>query len=52
MGTAKLYAGVSSAVCCYMSCDSEDAEYMMDESDWADEINEDYNRRGRKAARR
>lgn len=48
VGTAKLYAGVSAAVCSYMSYDSDEAEFLMDKCDWAEEINEDYNRRGRR----
>ena len=52
VGTAKVYAGVSAAVCGYMSVDSEEAECYMECSDWADEINEDYNRRGNRRSDR
>ncbi len=46
VGTAKVYAGVSAAVCSVMKCNNDDCEYVLDDSDWADEINEDYNRHG------
>ena len=46
VGTAKVYAGVSAAVCGYMSVDAEDSDCYMDESDWAEDIREDYRRRG------
>ncbi len=47
IGTRKVYAGVSKAVCGFMSiptCMDRD----LNETGWADEINEDYNRRGKK----
>ncbi len=50
MGTAKVYAGVSAAMCSVMHCKS-DGFRCLDDSDWAYEINEDYNRRGRKVRR-
>ena len=46
VGTAKVYAGVSAAVCGYMEVDADESDCFMDESDWAEEIREDYNRRG------
>ena len=45
MGTEKLYAGVSAAVCCTLRSSVADYHMAMDESGWADEINEDYNNR-------
>ena len=46
IGTAKVYAGVSAAVCTVMGtegcCDN-----ALDDGVWANEINEDYNRRGK-----
>ena len=50
MGTAKVYAGVSAAVCTVMECKDYDCN-CLNASDWADEINEDYSRRGRKVRR-
>ncbi|MCR4850514.1 MAG: VWA domain-containing protein [Lachnospiraceae bacterium] len=46
MGTSKVYAGVSAAVCSVMKCSCADST-TLDRSDWADEINEDYRRRGK-----
>ena len=46
VGTAKLYAGVSAAVCTVMKHSDRDDD-CLDHSDWAEDINEDYNRRGR-----
>ena len=50
IGTAKVYAGVSKAVCGFMSI-SDGCDYELNETGWADEINEDYNRRGKKVRR-
>lgn len=50
VGTAKLYAGVSQAVCGFMTIPDGVDERLP--NDWADEINEDYNRRGNRKARR
>ena len=45
IGTAKMYAGVSKAVCGFMCVpDGLDTEEAF--TGWADEINEDYNKRG------
>ena len=48
VGTANVYAGVSKAVCSVMmaktACDVDDS---LAESGWCNEIEEDYNRRGR-----
>ena len=52
IGTAKVYAGVSSMVCKSMKVSDFLLRKELDESNWAEEINEDYNRRGKKAARR
>ena len=52
IGTAKVYAGVSSMVCKSMKVPDFLLRNELDESNWAEEINEDYNRRGKKAARR
>lgn len=47
IGTANLYAGVSKAVCSVMMADSLcDVEGCLDNSDWDEEINADYQRRG------
>ena len=51
MGTATVYAGVSAAVCRTMMAPSGMVEKELDSSGWADEINEDYNRRSRKVRR-
>ncbi len=48
VGTAKLYAGVSQAVCGFMTIPDYVDERLP--NDWADEINEDYNRRGNRKA--
>ena len=50
IGTAKVYAGVSKAVCGFMSI-PDGCDYELNETGWADEINEDYNRRSREAHR-
>ena len=49
VGTAKVYAGVSRAVCSAMSAPSVGcmSDYL-DESSWNDEIQEDYKKRGRR----
>ncbi len=48
-GTAKIYAGVSKAVCCAMrATDSAEMEEGLSDSGWNDEINEDYAKRGKK----
>ncbi len=46
VGTAKLYAGVSKAVCGFMSI-SDGIDCDLNTTGWADEINEDYERRGK-----
>jgi uncharacterized protein YegL len=47
IGTANLYAGVSKAVCSVMMADSLcEVEGCLDNSDWDEEINADYQRRG------
>lgn len=54
IGTANVYAGVSKAVCSVMMADSMcEVEGCLDNSDWDEEINADYQRRGngRKARR-
>jgi len=54
IGTANVYAGVSKAVCSVMMADSLcEVEDCLDNSDWDEEINADYQRRGngRKARR-
>ncbi len=51
IGTAKVYAGVSKAVCGFMNI-PDGINYELNDTGWADEINEDYNRRGKRAARR
>jgi uncharacterized protein YegL len=51
IGTAKVYAGVSKAVCGFMNIPNG-INYELNDTGWADEINEDYNRRGKRAARR
>ena len=54
IGTANVYAGVSKAVCSVMMAESMcEVEGCLDNSDWDEEINEDYQRRGngRKARR-
>ncbi len=53
VGTANVYAGVSKAVCSVMMADSlRDVEGCLDSSDWDEEINADYLKRGRKQGRR
>ena len=52
IGTAGVFAGVTRAVCSVMK--SESAETVardLDDSDWCDEINEDYRRRGNRGRR-
>lgn len=51
VGTATVYAGVSAAVCRTMAAPASMVQAELDESGWADEINEDYNRRSRKVRR-
>jgi uncharacterized protein YegL len=47
IGTANVYAGVSKAVCSVMMADSLcEVEGCLDNSDWDEEINADYQRRG------
>ena len=46
VGTAKVYAGVSTVMTKALKCPDVLMSKAMDESNWADEINEDYNRRG------
>lgn len=45
-GTAKVYAGVSEAVCKSLRIPDFLLKAELDESNWAEEINEDFNRRG------
>ena len=52
IGTAKVYAGVSSMARKSMKVPDFLLRKELDESNWAKEINEDYNRRGKKATRR
>ncbi len=46
IGTAKVYAGVTKAVCGFMSV-ADGFAGSIDETGWADEINEDFRRRGK-----
>ena len=47
IGTANVYAGVSKAVCSVMMAESKcEVEGCLDNSDWDEEINADYQRRG------
>ncbi len=46
MGTAKVYAGVSAALCSVIDS-RNDGFQCLDDGGWAEEINEDYNRRGK-----
>ena len=50
IGTAKVYAGVSKAVCGFMNI-PDGIDYELNDTGWADEINEDYNRRGKRVRR-
>ena len=50
VGTAKVYAGVSTVMTKALKCPDFLMSQAMDESNWADEINEDYNRRGNRKA--
>ncbi len=50
IGTAKVNAGVSKAVCGFMSI-PDGIDYELNDTGWAEEINEDYNRRGKKVRR-
>ena len=50
VGTAKVYAGVSTVMTKALKCPDFLMSKAMDESNWADEINEDYNRRGNRKA--
>jgi uncharacterized protein YegL len=53
IGTANVYAGVSKAVCSVMLAESLcEVEGCLDNSAWDEEINADYQRRGRKQGRR
>ncbi len=52
IGTARVYAGVSSMVCKSLKAPDFLLRKELDDSNWAEEINEDYNRRGKKAIRR
>ncbi len=47
VGTANVYAGVSKAVCSVMMADCKHMSEELDNSDWDDEINDDYERRGK-----
>ena len=48
IGTKTLYESVSKAVCAIRMSEPKAAKLAMDECDWKDEINMDYNRRGGK----
>jgi uncharacterized protein YegL len=49
IGTAKVYTGVAEAVCCVMEAPSlSKAREAMDKGTWAEDINKDYERRGRR----
>ena len=53
IGTANVYAGVSKAVCSVMLAESLcEVEGCLDNSAWDEEINADYQKRGRKQGRR
>ncbi|RKM55702.1 VWA domain-containing protein [Butyrivibrio sp. X503] len=53
VGTANVYAGVSKAVCSVMMAESLcEVEGCLDNSDWDEEINADFQKRGRKQRRR
>lgn len=53
IGTANVYAGVSKAVCSVMMAESLcEVEGCLDNSAWDEEINADYQRRGKKRGRR
>ena len=53
IGTANVYAGVSKAVCSVMMAESLcEVEGCLDNSDWDEEINADYRKRGSKQGRR
>lgn len=53
VGTSNVYAGVSKAVCSVMMAESLcEVEGCLDNSDWDEEINADYQKRGRKQRRR
>jgi uncharacterized protein YegL len=53
IGTANVYAGVSKAVCSVMMAESLcEVEGCLDDSAWDEEINADYQRRGKKRGRR
>jgi len=52
IGTAKVYAGVSNAVCSVMMADcSAEVDKCLTGSRWDDEINADFQKRGRRARR-
>jgi len=48
VGTKTLYESVSKAVCAMRMAEPKAAKHAMDECDWKDGINMDYNRRGGK----
>lgn len=53
IGTANVYAGVSKAVCSVMLAESLcEVEGCLDDSAWDEEINADYQKRGKKQGRR
>lgn len=53
LGTANVYEGVSRAVCSVMRASSMDeVEACLDESGWAEDINADFVKRGKKKRRR
>ena len=53
IGTANVYAGVSKAVCSVMLAESLcEVEGCLDNSAWDEDINADYQKRGRKQGRR
>ena len=52
IGTANVYGGVSKAVCSVMMAGSAmEVDECLTESGWSDAINDDYQRRGKKARR-
>ena len=53
VGTANVYAGISRAVCSVMKTHgSAKACNSLDESDWSEEINVDFKKRGKVQGRR
>ena len=48
MGTETLYRSVNKAVCAMRMADFGCSEVVMDESNWAEDINQDYQKRSGK----